>query len=79
MFSEFDSMDVGRSGEVPGVVGRVWGAEIICFLMAMYSSEKELKNCVRFAMPAGLLSENGYNSENKYVDSRKSTVKGQMA
>ena len=24
-------MDVGRSGEVQGVVGRVWVVEIICF------------------------------------------------
>ena len=27
------SRDVGRSGEVPGVVGEVWGSEIMRFLM----------------------------------------------
>ena len=29
-FSGCDSMDVGRSGEVQGVVGRVWVVEITC-------------------------------------------------
>ena len=30
-FSGCDSMDVGRSGEVQGVVGRVWVCEILGF------------------------------------------------
>ena len=30
-FSGCDSMDVGRSGEVQGVVGRVWVVEILGF------------------------------------------------
>ena len=33
-------------------------------------------DCVCFAMPAGLLSENGYNSENLYAEIQKSTAKG---
>ena len=38
-------MDVGRSGEVQGVVGRVWEAEIIGFFNG-YSkkSEKKVRN-----------------------------------
>ena len=32
-FSESISRDVGRSGEVPGVVGEVWGSEIMRCLM----------------------------------------------
>mgnify|MGYP007024408784 CR=1 FL=1 len=32
-FSESVSRDVGRSGEVPGVVGKVWGSEIMRFVM----------------------------------------------
>ena len=32
-FSESISRDVGTSGEVPGVVGEVWGSEIMRFLM----------------------------------------------
>ena len=35
-------------------------------------------DCVRFAMPAGLYSEHGYNSGNQYADSQKSTAKGKM-
>ena len=35
-FSESISRDVGRSGEVPGVVGEVWGSEIMRFLMEIH-------------------------------------------
>ena len=33
IFFESISRDVGRSGEVPGVVGEVWGSEIMRCLM----------------------------------------------
>ena len=41
-FSGCHSMDVGRSGEVQGVVGRVWEAEIIGFVNG-YSKKSEKK------------------------------------
>ena len=34
--------------------------------------------CVRFAMPASLFSESGYNLENQFADSPKSMAKNQM-
>ena len=42
IFSGCDSMDVGRSGEVQGVVGRVWEAEII-WLFDDYATCSEQK------------------------------------
>ena len=32
------SRDVGRSGEVPGVVGEVWGSEIMRCLMEIHET-----------------------------------------
>ena len=36
IFSESISRGVGRSGEVPGVVGEVWGSEIMRVLMDIH-------------------------------------------